>query len=425
MGNDQSARIIKPLQKFDVEIVCEKIYRHLILQRDRKINELATKERELSEKMRQNKKSYEDTIIEIGSLVNILKYITAAKIVIRYSQLIKEHSILIADSCKKNDFSPIRELSPYFEGIVWSSSRLNLSYIKEFNDLIKMHFRENDVNEILKFNKVDKDLKECFASIEPRPEEVENYLMKFLERHKIEDFKWPPGTGPNVNHPKGFAPLPPQNQYGQAPNQGGQNYGQPPNYGQPQPQNYGQPPNYIQGQAFQPPNYGQGMMNPGNNQNFGPQVGNQFQSPGPNLGVPPTGFGYVPPQNQTKGLDDIDEESIDNLIKELSFTPGNVPTPQFNAPNQEIGLKVSQPFQGNPVNFAPDFSQNMNNIAPIVQNQAFPQQTQAKVVQNVPVKNFATGPEAYTDEKDDNCEMEQFEPMILSLRIEEMRKAKV
>ena len=50
MGNAQQTRIMKPLEKFDVELVCDKIFHHLSLQRNRKINELATKERELADK---------------------------------------------------------------------------------------------------------------------------------------------------------------------------------------------------------------------------------------------------------------------------------------------------------------------------------------------------------------------------------------
>ena len=209
MGNGQQSRIVKPLEKFDVELVCDKIYHHLNLQRNRKINELATKEQELANKLRKQSRSYNDTAIDIGVLVNLLKYITASKIVSRYSQLTKGHSMIIADCCKTNNFTPIRELSQYFEGIVWSTDKLNLSYIGEFNALIQRHFRPSDIQEIMKFNKVDKELLNCFASIEPTPVEIRDYLVQFLSRHNITNFQWPGGMAPLTGGQQQAVYLPP------------------------------------------------------------------------------------------------------------------------------------------------------------------------------------------------------------------------
>ena len=401
MGNDQSTRIIKPIQRFDIDIVCEKISRHLQLQRDRKINELANKERDLAEKVRAKKRSYEDTVIDIGSLVNLLKYITAAKIVIRYSLLIKEHSMLIADACKTNNFIGIRELNPYFEGIVWSTDKLNLAYINEFNVLLKTHFRQTDVQEIMKFNKVDKDLRDCFATIEPTPLEIQNYLVEFIKRHQIHDFQWPRGMGP--------AP---------APGQGG-NY-LPPNY----------QPNQVPGFGYAPPQPYLGQL-PGFNQ-FPPQTGN-FGHPNPNNFAP----------NQSKpfthaGVENIDDAAIDDLIRDLNFGSNT-------QPNQNQSHNIAQPD----INFPPVISinnnaqtlQNIGQPSAFVDNKQLPVQNMPPLKVNLPVaqtfqlpnakgplpkvKEYATGPEAYTDDKDDNCEYGEFEPLILSLRIEEMRKAKV
>lgn len=428
MGNDQSARIAKPIQKFDIEITCEKISRHLQLQRDRKINELALKERELAEKVKNKKRSYEDTLIDIGTLVNLMKYITASKIIIRYSQLIKEHSMLVAEACKTNNFVSIRELSPYFEGIVWSTNKLNLSYISEFNALIANHFRPTDVQQIMKMEKVDKELKDCFDSIEPSPMQIQKYLGEFLKRHKIEDFKGPNGQ------PYNYQPSGPGQ--GQIPNQG--QGGVP--YQQPQ---YGYNNQYPQGPGQM--NFNPQQPYPNQGMGFPPGINPYQMNPNP---YPPTNQ-FVPPQNQLVGIIDPnvflnnqqgqnqpgmippshEEDEIDSILKGLNLDNYPAPTPGINTGGNQMNISLPGPPPAfivpapniPPQNFNqpanPTFAQPPinNTFVPTPQFQGPPPK----------VRNFDNGPEAYTDDKDDNCELGNFEPVILSARINQMRDAKV
>ncbi len=467
MGNNNT-KIIKPLEKFDIELVCDKIYHHLELQRNRKINELATKERELADKVRSGRRSYNDTIIDIGLLVNLVKYIQASKIVARYCQLIKNHSLIIVECCRTNNFTPIRELSQYFEGVVWASDKLNLSYISEFNLLIQKHFRQTDVQEIMKFNKVDKELLKCFGTIEPTPVEVQEYLVAFLGRHQITNFQWPPG----------MAPMNPNAGYGQG--QGGA-------YLPPQAGGYGYPGQPGHGGQYVPPM--QPQMQPQGGLQGGPQGFNQFPPQGGQGGAMP-----IPPQDNAFNdaqIDDILKGLNDVIIKDpVPAQPpapgpgqgfgGNMPGPSFGGngpvPNQSVNFGGNGPAPGQTANFGgnvpapgpgvsfggvppinpPDFGQPpTNNIHPGVSAnigapgpapapannfppqggfQNFAQGGQPQMPPGPPygqqgpaykVRQYATGPEAYTDDNDDNCEFAQFEPMILGLRIEEMRKNKV
>lgn len=184
MGSETS-KPIKPLTKLDVEITSEKVIQYLTLAIDRKANELMKKEYELRDKLKAKNMPYEDIVIELSSIVNCFKFIKAAKIVRRYCQMVKEHSMQIVEACATRNFASIRELIPYFEGIVWSSDKLNLSYIKEFNALFYTHFGP-DVYKSMKESKfVDNELRNCFASIEPTPVEINEYLFGFIERHKL------------------------------------------------------------------------------------------------------------------------------------------------------------------------------------------------------------------------------------------------
>ena len=73
MGSSESKMPI--LQKFDVEICLDKIYQYMILQRDRKINDLARKEISLREKMLDRLFTYDEVSLELMSIVQIFKYI--------------------------------------------------------------------------------------------------------------------------------------------------------------------------------------------------------------------------------------------------------------------------------------------------------------------------------------------------------------
>jgi len=210
MGNE-SSKPKKPLLKFDIEISCDQIYHHLLIQRDRKINELATRERELRDKIKKKTRSYEETAMEISSLVNTFKYIKATKIVMRYCQVLKEHSIQIVEACNSKNYKNVRELIPYFEGLVWSTDKLNLSYIKEFNKLITAYFGVEIFKQMTNFHYVDKELADCFGSIEPSPWELQDYLIKFLARYDVNNFVWPQGMvfTPAPNTQTTPAPYPP------------------------------------------------------------------------------------------------------------------------------------------------------------------------------------------------------------------------
>lgn len=468
MGNNQQTRIIKPLEKFDVELVCDKIFHHLNLQRNRKINELATKERELADKLRSKRRSYNDTVIDIGVLVNLLKYITAAKIVSRYSQLIKNHSMVIAECCRTNNYTPIRELSQYFEGIVWSTDKLNLSYIAEFNTLIQRHFRPADVQEIMKFNKVDKELLNCFSSIEPTPVEVQEYLVQFLARHQIQNFQWPGGMAPGApgqGYQQGGAYLPP------AP--GGFGYQGQPQGGYPAPGYPGQGGPGGQGMPQFPPGHNQfppqgpnmgGQVAPAQpspyddaaiddlikNLNLGAPANNDLSplpgAPGPSdnpvgLAQPPGGVGISTKPNNNNLLSqkpgDFDPTILGGLppAKSQNFNapPANndltpppfnvapVPVPGISPTPNPTPAQQAAPVPPPPQPNYGGYPQQTNNAGP---GGAFPTAQQFRGPATK-VRQFATGPEAYTDDNDDNCEFAQFDPMHLAQRIEEMRKNKV
>ena len=207
MGAEKSK---KKLEKFDFEMALEKIYQYLILNRNRKINELMDKERKLREKMENNGITTEMVNVELMAIVSLFKYIKATKIVLRYTKLLKDKSISIVEAQNSQDYKYVQDLKPYFEGIVWSTDKLNLNIISEFRVLCVEYFGIYNVNKMQKFEKLDLELRSCFASIEPTHREISDYLEKFKERYNLNGDKKKSnggGNGGNGGHGNNYYPV--------------------------------------------------------------------------------------------------------------------------------------------------------------------------------------------------------------------------
>ncbi len=184
MGQEQSKKFRK-LNKIDLEISLDKVYHHMVLQRDRKINDLIRKEIALRDAMKERTHSYDEIAVDLMFIVGIFKYITAIKIILRYCKILREHSIKICNAQQQRNFIALEDLQSYFEGIIWSAEKLNLSYIKEFNGLVYRHFGPVVYNDLVRMKKLDHELRNCFETVEPTREEMYTYLDMFLQRYKV------------------------------------------------------------------------------------------------------------------------------------------------------------------------------------------------------------------------------------------------
>jgi len=61
----------------------------------------------------------------------------------------------VAKAQNQKKIYDIAELRPYIEGIIWSSGKLNLKFIREFNDLILRYFGKNLLMDLMKYNNVE------------------------------------------------------------------------------------------------------------------------------------------------------------------------------------------------------------------------------------------------------------------------------
>lgn len=292
----------RELRKFDLEVTCDKIYQHLLINRDRKINELALRERDLRDAIKAGRKSYEDVLLEMISIVNLFKSIKASKMILRYCLILKDHSMQICEASRTKNMASIWEMETYFQGLIWATDKLNLTYIKEFNNLIFVHFGPEIFKEMQFFTKVDKELKQCYASIEPSPNEIKDYLEKFCARYDINDFGFggkkqqaepknggTQNTSANADLDAMLANLKyelnnnpnPNNVNPVNDNTQGNNFYQP-GFVQPPYDPTAPPTGQNQGlyqPGYQQPGFNQGFQPPVNNQGFQPQGYNQTFQP--------------------------------------------------------------------------------------------------------------------------------------------------
>jgi len=200
MGGTESKKVSRPtFNRINYEIVCSKVFHHAQLQRDRRIAELQKSEAKLKELMMQDNLNHMAVIAQANDSLEHLKYVKGANIVLRYVNILKEQSLNIEQMYKQH-VKDLGELETYVHTVVWSTKRLNLTIIQEFNGLIATYF-DNKIWQIVEVStKVDLELKKNFASLIASPQEQQEYLEKFCDRNNIDKIKlielWPPAPVP-------------------------------------------------------------------------------------------------------------------------------------------------------------------------------------------------------------------------------------
>lgn len=173
------------LKTVDLEIMLNKLIQHLILARDRKLNEIALKEQELRTAMTIGWKTDKDVFFDIVDLVNSVKHVKAITIITSHCPLLRNNSMRIVDALKSNKLSKISDLEPILQNLIWTSVRLDLVCLHEFTNFVKNNFGAGILKEIQRFDKIHKELLECFSKAEPDPVEIIVYLEAFTERQQI------------------------------------------------------------------------------------------------------------------------------------------------------------------------------------------------------------------------------------------------
>jgi hypothetical protein len=417
----------RKLNKIDLEIVCDKVYQYLMLHRGRKIDELAMKERAVKEKLQNQKKLYGDCLFDISSIVSLLNWINAAKIVMRNAQFIKERSMQITAAANERNSEKIGPLIKYIQSVIWASERLNLKQIKEFKSIIYEFFGPEFIKLAQQGHGVDAELANCFKFVEPTKSQVGDYLRNMLRRYGFDQFDLQKELPEAYRVPQMHESAPVD------PNQNNQD--QKFNYGQSHPAPGGggggffDNPNNMAGQSnwgrFLGPSFSNNL-NPNVNPNVNP-VNPQPPLPGPNS-KPQQCPNPPPPQNQQNSENSDFDKMINDLQQQSVVKEGNeLVNPSMSQMNLGSKTKPDRPQKKD------DFDDLIKSLQGNVIKENQEQEPKKPGMRGVPTrrnkrpKPVINEPEAfeYTQEVDEDTEDKRYEEFSLEYRIEEMRKLKV
>lgn len=414
---------VRKMNKVDLEIVCQKVNQYLMLHRGRKIDELALKERAVKEKLQNQKRLYGDCLFDISSIVTLLNWILASKIVMRNVQFIKERSMQIVSAANERNSDKIAPLIKYIQSVIWAAERLNLNQIKEFTHIIGAYFGQEFIRLAKEGVGVDPELANCFRFVEPTKPQVGDYLIKMLKRYGFTQIDIEKELPPAYRQPNDQqAPPPP------SPAQ---------NRNQDQKFNYGNQPSNSGGGFFDNPSNMAGQSNWGKflNPNFMNQ-NNVNVNPSQMGGVGPNHFnnpGNVNPQsNNVKNAPDTDvpndfDDMINDLQQKSMVKDGNeLINPSMSQMKLGSNTKHPKPPQD-------DFEDLLKSLQGNVNANQTTEQTKPPKMRGPPkrrnkaTKPVSNEPEAYqyTNEVDADTEDKRYEDLSLEYRLEEMRKLRV
>ena len=417
-------KTFRKMEKVDLVIVCDKVYQYLLLNRGRKIDELALKERSVKEKLQNGKTLYGDCIFDIASIVTLFNWIQASKIIMRNVQFLKERSIQITAAANERNSEKIAPLMKYIQNVIWSVDRLNLKVINEFIMLIRTFFGVEFIRLAKEGHGVDEELKNCFFYIEPTPEQIGNYLRQLIHRYKFTHINLEKEL-PQKYQKKESPPPPPPTQPQQGPNI-------PPSFGGPnddQKFNYG---NNNQGTGF--------FDNPTNmagQKNWNAMKSGQFQHEN-NLNLNPVDLGKLAPSkiedpnyNPNQPKPDNDYEDILNSIQ--SSTVNKEGNELVNPSMSYMNVNNKTKNHSNMNDKKDDFDDLLASLKGDLDLEKQPPQVIAPKMRDAPQrrnkakKPIPNEPEAYkyTCEVDNDTEEKYYDDLAFEFRIEEMRRLKV
>lgn len=112
--------------------------------------------------------------------INILKWVQGANIVLNYTKTLSNYTMALERG--QHNPSEMSELIPAINTLIWSTSRLNLGAIVEFNMMVGHHFGPQTLAAARSGYLVDEKLKRNFNGLLPTVFEIDDYLKDFFRR---------------------------------------------------------------------------------------------------------------------------------------------------------------------------------------------------------------------------------------------------
>jgi len=180
MGNSNDKPLIKPVTKIQLDIVLSKVYNYIKLERDRKVEMLMKQEKALIEFCTNRNIEVTELRTKAITNINLLKWIQGSNIVLHYVKTLMNYTMALERG--QHNPSEMTELVPAVNTLIWSTQKLNLSAIVEFNIMIQQHFGPGYVLQARQGHLVDEKLKKNFSGLIPTVFEIDDYLKDFFRR---------------------------------------------------------------------------------------------------------------------------------------------------------------------------------------------------------------------------------------------------
>ena len=183
----------KPIQnrpqfnRINYEIVCAKVEKYTELHRDRKINEMMKADNTLKETLSNPSPMPMQVTADATASIELLNQVKGSNIVLRNIKVQKDQSLAIEAAAKSNH--GLGELEASVHTVVWATSRLNLTQIQEFNNLVRAFFDPKIFQHVEQSPQVDLELKKLFERLVASPIDVKTYLEGFAKRNNISEDK--------------------------------------------------------------------------------------------------------------------------------------------------------------------------------------------------------------------------------------------
>ena len=423
----------RKMERANFNVVCDKVYQYLLLNRGRKIDQMALKERAIKEKLQNGKYLYGDCLFDVSSIVTYFNWIRASKIVMRNVNFLKERSIQVVAAANERNSEKIAPLMKYIQSVIWSSERLNLKVINEFNYMIQCYFGNEFARLAMEGKGVDQELIACFEHMEPTPMEVGNYLRTMFQRYNFTHIDLEKELPPKFRKASPPPPPPSQPNFGGNGGNGDMKFDYSEASTQPMTGFFDNPQNLAGKQNWD--NIMSGQYGKKNNLNMTPPPDYGKMAPskiddnhyGP---TPVPADNRVTNPKSSGGSDDFDQ-LINDLNQGSLVKDGN----EIVNPSQSHMKLGNKSSAKNPANNDLDLDAFLNSIAgndnkdapaqpgpPVQPNMRGPPTRRNKA--HKPIINQ---PEAYnyTNEVDGDTEEKFYDEVAFEFRIAEMRKIKI
>jgi uncharacterized protein YpuA (DUF1002 family) len=164
------------IDKFELDVCLQNIKFTGELHQGRRKGDINRKEKELIALVSRERKDRDKTVEfeKARSIVYDSKLVAAYGYIQTYCGILKDHQMEITNS--NGDYTKVQELFPYVESVIWGCQKVSLEPGNKLIEFLMKAYGFEYVQEVNKFEYVNKELRELFSSMSPSDLETKNYI---------------------------------------------------------------------------------------------------------------------------------------------------------------------------------------------------------------------------------------------------------